>query len=85
MARFNRDIGIAVSFPLLIIKNVETPLIGGWVVNRIYFQDKKFRDFGYNILFTPSASRFMDPYFAVDLKLINMRNVTGETKRYDFC
>lgn len=68
-ARFNKDIGMSISFPLLVVKNVETPLIGGWMVNRIYLQDKKLRDFGYNILFTPSASRFMDPYFAAGIEV----------------
>lgn len=56
--------GVSVSLPLLIVKNVEAPLIGGWLVNRIYFQGGDLRDFGYNLLYTPSASRFSDLYFA---------------------
>ncbi len=65
----NDQWGIVFSFPLLIVKNVETPLIGGWLVNRIYLQDKKLRDFGYNILYTPSASRFLDPYFSLGFEI----------------
>jgi hypothetical protein len=86
MARFNRDIGLSISFPLLIVKNVETPLIGGWMVNRIYFQDKNLRDIGYNILLTPSASRFMDPYFAAGVEYDKYDvEGTGEVKsRVDF-
>ncbi len=68
-AMYDKDFGISFVFPLLIFKNVETPLIGGWTVNRIYLKDKKFRDFGYNILLTPSASRFMDPYFAAGIEI----------------
>ncbi|MEO8665701.1 MAG: hypothetical protein ABI462_09415 [Ignavibacteria bacterium] len=81
-ARYNVRAGIAISFPLLIVKNVETPVIGGWMVNRIYFQDVDFRDFGYNILITPSASRFLDPYFAVGFEQDKFNDeVTGEVKR----
>jgi hypothetical protein len=57
--------GISFTFPLLIFKNIEAPLIGGWLVNHIYLQDKGWRDFGYNILYTPSASRFLDPYLSI--------------------
>ncbi|VAX18808.1 hypothetical protein MNBD_IGNAVI01-1150 [hydrothermal vent metagenome] len=67
--RANGVVGISFAFPLLIIKNVEAPLVGGWLVNRIYFQDHKLRDFGYGILYTPSASRFLDPYFVVGLEV----------------
>jgi len=68
-AMYDKDFGVSFVFPLLIFKNVETPLIGGWTVNRIYLKDKKLRDFGYNILLTPSASRFMDPYFAFGIEV----------------
>jgi hypothetical protein len=68
-ARLDNDqLGVIFSFPLLIVKNVEAPLIGGWLVNRIYLQDKDLRDFGYNILYTPSASRFFDPYFSLGVE-----------------
>ncbi len=62
--RYDDSWGVSLTFPLLIVKNVETPLIGGWMVNRVYLQGKEFKDFGYNLLITPSASRFMDPYFS---------------------
>jgi len=67
--RMNEVPGISFAFPLLVLKNVEAPLIGGWLVNRIYLQDKKLRDFGWGILYTPSASRFMDPYFSVGVEI----------------
>jgi hypothetical protein len=82
----NGQWGIAFGFPLLIAKNVEAPLVGGWLVNRIYLQDKSLRDFGYNVLYTPSASRFLDPYFALGFEIdrydIPGTNTVG--KRTDF-
>ncbi len=82
MGRYNNSFGIAVSFPLLIIKNVETPLIGGWMVNRIYLQGKNLDDFGYNILITPSASRFMDPYLAAGIEVDKELKSDGTGKSY---
>ncbi len=61
--------GVSISFPLLVVKNVEAPLIGGWLVNRVYFEGKKLDNFGYNILYTPSASRFLDPYLSAGLEI----------------
>ncbi|MCI0472826.1 MAG: hypothetical protein L0Y76_04500 [Ignavibacteria bacterium] len=68
-AMYDKDFGISFAFPLLIVKNVEAPFIGGWMVNRIYLKDDKLRDFGYTVLLTPSASRFMDPYFAAGIEI----------------
>ncbi|MBK6506185.1 MAG: hypothetical protein IPG02_11070 [Ignavibacteria bacterium] len=34
-----------------------------------YFQGSDLRDFGYNLLYTPSASRFSDLYFASGLEV----------------
>ena len=42
------------------IKNVELPVVGGWLVHRIYT-----RSLGYTLLYTPSASRWYDPYVAM--------------------
>jgi len=55
-------------------------------VNRIYFQDKKLRDFGYNILYSTSASRFLDPYFAlgVDWDKYDIEGTDMVGKRTDF-
>ena len=57
-------LGLSVVFPLLVVKNVADPVGGGWFVNRIYFKDRKLRDFAWNILYTTSASRWIDSYFA---------------------
>jgi hypothetical protein len=36
----------------------------GFLVHRIYLSDKSLRDIGWMILYTPSASRWLDNYFA---------------------
>ena len=86
-ARLDNDQpGITFNFPLLIVKNVEAPLVGGWLVNHIYFQDKELRDFGYGILYTPSASRFLDPYFSfgVEWDKYNIEGSEEIGQRTDF-
>jgi hypothetical protein len=64
----NDDFGVALAFPLLIFKNVQDPLGGGWFVNRIYFQGSQLEDFGWLINYSPSASRWFDGYFAVGME-----------------
>jgi len=61
----NDDLGFSLAFPLLIFKNVQDPVGGGWLVNRIYFQGADLEDFGWLINYSPSASRWLDGYFAV--------------------
>ncbi len=63
-ARFDDEVGISFVFPLLIVKNVNDPLAGGWLMNRVYLKDKNFRDSSWNILYSPSASRWVDGYFS---------------------
>lgn len=58
--RYDGNSGISVAFPLLLIKNVEMPVVGGWLVHRIVTNS-----LGYSILYTPSASRWYDPYVAL--------------------
>jgi hypothetical protein len=60
--------GLAVAFPLLLIKNVQEPLAGGYIVNRMYFRDENFRDWGWMAMYTPSASRWFDQYFAAGME-----------------
>ena len=56
--------GLSFIFPLLVVKNVSDPIAGGWFVNRIYLKDKKLRDISWNLMYTTSASRWVDGYFA---------------------
>ena len=57
--------GISIMFPLLVVKNISDPIAGGWFVNRVYFKDRRLRDVAWNIVYTPSASRWVDGYFAI--------------------
>jgi len=82
MGRYNNTFGVSATFPLLIIKNVEAPLIGGWIVNRVYLQGKNMGDVGYNLLITPSASRFMDPYFAAGVEFTQRENRSSTESKY---
>lgn len=61
--RYDGESGMSVVFPLLVVKNVADPIAGGWLVNRVYFKDRGFRDASWNLLYTSSASRWLDGYF----------------------
>lgn len=58
-------LGLSLVFPLLVVKNVADPVGGGWFVNRIYLKDQKLRDISWNVMYTSSASRWFDGYFAM--------------------
>jgi hypothetical protein len=64
----NDDLGFSLAFPLLIFKNVQDPLGGGWFVNRVYFQGSSLEDVGWLINYSPSASRWFDGYFAAGVE-----------------
>jgi hypothetical protein len=84
-ARFDDDVGISAVFPLLILRNVNEPLSGGWLVNRVYLKDQGLRDFGYNVIYTSSASRWIDGYFSVGLEVDREPDGQGgESKRTAF-
>lgn len=56
------DIGFSFVFPLFIVKNFEEKTSGGFIVHRMYLKDHNLRDFGWQLMYTPSASRWMDTY-----------------------
>jgi hypothetical protein len=60
----DKTIGLSLVFPLLVVKNVADPVGGGWFVNRVYVKDYHLRDIAWNIIYTTSASRWIDGYFA---------------------
>ena len=66
--RYDGKSGFSFSFPLLIVKNVEEPLAGGFILHRIYFQDHNLRDFGWMLHYTRSASRWADGYFSAGVE-----------------
>lgn len=61
--RYDGQSGVSFVFPLLVVKNVSDPIGGGWLVNRVYLKDTGLRDISYNLLYTSSASRWLDGYF----------------------
>lgn len=62
--RADGDPGISIIFPLFVLKHCQEPFGGGWIVNRIYFKDTDLRDFAWTVLYTKSASRWMEGYLS---------------------
>jgi hypothetical protein len=62
--RADGDLGLSFVFPLFIVKNFEDPMTGGFIVHRMYLKDQRLRDFGWMLMYTPSASRWIDTYLA---------------------
>jgi hypothetical protein len=62
--RADGDLGFSFVFPLFVVKNFEDPMSGGFLVHRMYLKDKGLRDFGWQLMYMPSASRWFDTYFA---------------------
>src|SRR5574341_746263 len=62
------DRGFAFVFPFFILKNLEDPMAGGFVVHRMILKDKSLRDFSWMLLYTPSASRWIDSYFSAGVE-----------------
>jgi hypothetical protein len=62
--RADGHVGVSFMFPFWIVRNFEDPMGGGYILHRIYLTGRKLRDFGYTAVYTASASRWVDPYFA---------------------
>jgi hypothetical protein len=71
--RADGDLGFSFVFPLLIVKNVEDPMTGGFLVHRMYLKDDALQDFGWMLMYTPSASRWVDTYFAAGVEFDRTR------------
>jgi hypothetical protein len=64
---------------------VHEPLTGGYLVNRMYFKDEKLRDWGWMLMYTPSASRWFDQYLAGGIETDRRTNEDlTDTKTRDF-
>jgi hypothetical protein len=81
-ARYDGDWGFSFVFPLFIVKNFEEPASGGFIVNRMYLKDKDLRDFGWMLMYTPSASRWIDTYLAggVEWDVVDIGENNDSTK-----
>jgi hypothetical protein len=62
--RYDGDNGVSFVFPFFIFWNFEDPMAGGWIVHRLYLKDHRLRDIAWNVLYTTSASRWIDGYVA---------------------
>jgi len=87
-AMYDGDLGVSWVFPFFIVKNFEVSLSGGFIVQRMYFTDD-FRDFGWMAMYTNSASRWFDTYFAAGAEWDEYDSPTEENpdetaKRTDF-
>ena len=78
--RYDGQSGVVLNFPLFIVRNFEVPMSGGWIVNRIYFKGSRLADFGYNLLYTTSASRWVDGYFALGVEIEGYDTPEGRAK-----
>lgn len=58
------DVGFSLVFPLLIVAHVNDPMMGGYFLHRVILKDDDLRDFSWLVLYTPSASRWIDTYVA---------------------
>jgi hypothetical protein len=66
--RYDGNAGVSFVFPFFIVRNLEVKITGGWLVQRVYLQDEKLRDLGWQAMYTTSASRWVDGYFALGVE-----------------
>ena len=83
--RWDNSNGISITLPLLLFKNVEAPMTGGWLYHKIYFGNEDAFDgryeniFGHQIVHTPSASRWLDPYIGMGYEIYDKNDERGVT------
>lgn len=83
--RADGDLGFSFVFPFFIVKHLMDPMSGGYIVHRMYLKDDHLRDFGWMLLYTPSASRWIDSYLAAGAELDATADSTGAvTSDWDF-
>jgi len=78
------DAGISWVFPFFVVKNLDVSMSGGYLMHRMYLKDENLRDFGWMALYTNSASRWIDPYFAVGAEWHYETHGGVDEKRSDF-
>jgi hypothetical protein len=62
--RYDGNFGVSLGLPFFVIKNLEVGITGGWLLQRVIFSDKHLRDITWQAMYTTSASRWVDGYFA---------------------
>jgi hypothetical protein len=63
-ARADGDFGVSWAFPFFVVKHLEEPMTGGYILQRMYATSGNHHEFGWTALYTPSASRWLDTYLA---------------------
>jgi len=83
--RYDGNAGFSFVFPFFIVKHLVDPLAGGYILQRMYFEDDRFRDFGWTALYTPSASRWLDTYASAGMERDRSKDASGvESQRTEF-
>lgn len=58
------NLGVSWVFPFFIVKNLHVDMSGGYILHRMYLTWGDSDNFGWQLLYTSSASRWVDPYFS---------------------
>lgn len=79
------NLGLSWAFPFFVVKNLEVPMSGGYVLHRMYytFSNASGDSFGWMALYTNSASRWIDGYFSAGAEWQYAGATSGED-RVDF-
>jgi hypothetical protein len=75
--RNDGDGGLVWSFPFFVVKHLEDPMTGGYILQRMYVRGPHLRDFGWTALYTPSASRWLDSYISAGAENLHSTDTTG--------
>jgi hypothetical protein len=80
-----KNLGVSWVFPFFVVKNLEIPMSGGYLLHRMYLTGDRMRDFGWMALYANSASRWFDTYFAAGAEWQKPLNEDGtRSHRTDF-
>lgn len=79
--RYDGHLGVSFVFPFWIVRNLEDPIGGGYILHRLYLTGEGLDDLGYMALYTPSASRWIDPYFGAGFESRKLTEPDGSTRR----
>lgn len=80
--RYDGSSGLVWSFPFFGVKHLENPIRGGYVLHRMYVQGDRLLDFGWMLLYTPSASRWRDTYLSAGAE--HAHTPGDSTRTWDF-
>jgi hypothetical protein len=90
--RWDETRRISIALPLLLFKNVEAPMTGGWLYHKLYVggwdtnsiaNDSTFQfknAFGHQIVYTSSASKWVDTYLGFGYELYDVDFELDRTK-----